>query len=146
VPFSPAGIYSPPAAATDAFPGKVIASADWNSVFIDISDALTALGKQNWTQAPRVINVTGTITVATTDSVLLIQASVPTIRLPASSTKPFPVKILGAATGIFSTHNSIVMPTGLETISGQASVSLNVDYQVATFYPLPTGGYVVVFG
>ena len=39
-------LYTPPAAATDAFAGKVIASADWNSVFTDISNGLTQIGQQ----------------------------------------------------------------------------------------------------
>jgi hypothetical protein len=39
------GVYSPPAAATDAFAGKVIASADWNAIFTDISSGLTTLAQ-----------------------------------------------------------------------------------------------------
>jgi hypothetical protein len=140
------GVYTPPAAAENAFPGKVIASADWNAIFTDISNAITDLGRQNWTQDPRVINVPGDIAVATTDLVILVQASTPNITLPASSTKPFPVRIMGAAAGIFGTNNSLVLPTGIETISGQVDVTLNRDYQVATFYPLSIGGYVVAFG
>ena len=39
-------LYTPPAAATDAFAGKVIASADWNSIFTDMSNAFTQIGQQ----------------------------------------------------------------------------------------------------
>jgi hypothetical protein len=145
MPFGPNGVYTPPAAAENAFPGKVIASADWNNIFTDISNALTSLGQQNWTQNPRVINVVGNFTVATTDSVIFVQASAPTITLPLSNTKPYPVRIIGAATGIFGTNNSSVIPTGSDKISGLTAVPLTVDFQMATFYPLASGGYVVAF-
>lgn len=146
MPFSSDGSYTPPAAAENAFPGKIIASADWNTIFTDISAAITTLGQQNWTNNPRVVNVPGDIAVAITDLVILVQASAPNITLPPSSTKLYPVRIIGAATGIFTTHNSLIVPDGIETISGQADVTLDRDYQIATFYPLPSGGYVVAFG
>jgi hypothetical protein len=146
MPFNPAtGVYTAPAAATDAFPGKVIASADWNSIFTDIQNGITSLGQQNWTQNPRVINVVGSFNVATTDAVIFVQASAPTITLPLSSTKPFPVRIIGAMTGIFGTNNSSVVPTSTDKISGLTTVLLNVDFQMATFYPLASGGYVVSY-
>src|SRR5262245_5853950 len=113
MPFGPNGQYTPPAAAENAFPGKVIASADWNQIFTDISAALTSLGQQNWTQIPRVINSVGNFSVNPTDAVIFVQASAPTITLPACATKPFPVKIIGALAGIFGTHNSAVVPTGI---------------------------------
>lgn len=37
------GVYTPPAAAENAFPGKVIASADWNAIFTDLSSAMTSV-------------------------------------------------------------------------------------------------------
>lgn len=39
------GVYTPPTGATNAFSGKVIASAVWNSIFTDLSSALTTLAQ-----------------------------------------------------------------------------------------------------
>lgn len=146
MPFDSQGNFTLPAAATDAFAGKVIASADWNSIFTSEIAGMTILGQMNWTNGPRVISASGNFSVATTDAFIFVKASAPTITLPLSSTKTCPVKILGGATGIFSSHNSAVVPTGSDTISGLTTLLLNVDYQVATFYPLSSGGYVATFG
>jgi hypothetical protein len=146
MPFSSGGIYTPPAAAEDAFPGKVIASADWNSIFTDISSGLTTVGQQSWTNIPTVISSPGNFTVNTTQAVIFIQATVGTITLPLSSTRSYPLKIMGAAAGYFGTHNSIVIPTSPDTLSGLGTLTLSANYQVATFYPLASGGYIVSFG
>lgn len=144
MPFDATGTYTPPTGAENAFPGKIIASATWNAIFIDIAAALTLLGQQSPVQAPRVITSTGNITVAATDFVIEIQASVPQIQLPASSLKSYPVRIIGAATGIFSSHNSQILPSGGQTLSGAASLTLTTDYQTVELYPLSTGGYLVL--
>ena len=39
-------MYTPPNGAENAFPGEIIASATWNSIFTDLSAALTFLGQQ----------------------------------------------------------------------------------------------------
>ena len=39
-------MYTPPNGAENAFPGQIIASATWNSIFTDLSTALTFLGQQ----------------------------------------------------------------------------------------------------
>ena len=135
------GVYTAPAAATDAFAGKVIASADWNAIFTDIASALTQLGQKQIIFLPRIISGSGNITVATTDLTILIGASVPVINLPASATKLNPVTIIGNASGIFSTHNSTVTPNGAETIDGLSTVVLNNDYQAITLFPLAAGGW-----
>jgi len=41
MPFNTAGVYTPPAGAESATPGAVIQSATWNSIFTDLSSALT---------------------------------------------------------------------------------------------------------
>lgn len=46
MPFNSAGVYTPAAGATTAAPGDVIRSATWNSIFTDISTALSTLGAQ----------------------------------------------------------------------------------------------------
>jgi hypothetical protein len=49
MPFASDGTYTPPNGAENAFAGKTIASATWNSIFTDLSSALTTLG-QAWAQ------------------------------------------------------------------------------------------------
>ncbi len=39
------GIYTPPTGAENAQPGGVIRSATWNTIFTDMSNALTGIGK-----------------------------------------------------------------------------------------------------
>ena len=45
MPFAANGTYTPASGATTAFPGQVIASATWNSIHTDFSDALTDIGE-----------------------------------------------------------------------------------------------------
>lgn len=46
MPFSiPSGIYTPPSGAENAVPGEVIRSATWNTIFTDLSTALTQVGQ-----------------------------------------------------------------------------------------------------
>jgi len=137
------GVYTPPTGAEDATPGAVIRSATWNTIFTDISTALTQLGEASWLQAPRVISSPGNITVAATDNVIMVQANVGTIVLPACATKQGPVRIMGAASGNFGTNNCVVIPNGVETLSGLGSLVLRTNYQVASFYPMSSGGYVI---
>lgn len=143
MPFDPAtGIYSPPTGAENAFAGKVIASATWNAIFTDIAAALTELGQSQIILTPRSIVAPGDITVAITDRIILIGASVPNINLPASATKLSPVTIIGNAAGFFSVHNSTLVPNGAETIDGLApNPVLTGDFQSMTLLPLAAGGW-----
>jgi hypothetical protein len=75
------------------------------------------------------------------DLIVLIGASVPVINLPAASTKINAVSIIGNATGIFSGNNSLIVPTGSDTIDGTTSVNLSNDYQSIILYPLPGGNW-----
>ena len=143
MPFNSSGVYSPPAGAESAAPSQVIRSATWNTIFTDISAALTLLGQQVLA-APRIISTPGSFTVAVSDAVILVKANAPVITLPLSSSKVGPVQIVGAATGIFSSHNAAVTPTGGDTISGLTGVTLAADYEALQLYPLASGGYVVI--
>ena len=146
MPFNSQGIYSPASGATTAFPGQVIASATWNGINADYTTALTSLGERSWVNGPRVISSPGSFTIVTTDTNIFVQTSAPTITLPLSSTKTSPVRVMGAATSIFSGHNSVIVTTSSDKLSGQSTMTLTLDYQIATFYPLPSGGYVVSYG
>lgn len=138
---STTGVFTPPDGSENAAPGLVIRSAVWNAIFTDIATALTELA-QLMAINPRTAS-SGSFSVTTTDTLILVTANAPVITLPACATKVGRVTILGAATGIFSLHNSVLTPQGGETISGESTVTLSIEHQVATLYPLSAGGYII---
>lgn len=144
MPFDTTGTYTPPLGSENAAPGQIIRSATWNSIFTDIANALTQLGQGQFVQNPRIITSVGSILVAAADTLILIQASVPTITLPNSTTKISSVTIIGNAAGIFSSNNSTIATTAAQTVDGLASgvMVLATDYQSVTFIPLAAGGWV----
>jgi len=124
MPFNPDGSFSPVAGAVDAFPGQVIASATWNSINEDYDTALTLLGQGGLAVAPRVITISGTVTVADTDLVIAMNLGSPsaiTFDLPAvagrSSAALYVFDFAGNAGPMTFT------PHGVETIMGLASWS-----------------------
>ena len=142
MPFDADGIFTLDVAATTAFPGKVLASADWNTIFGQIISGMAQLGKGQIVRSPRIISApTATVTVAVDDLILLIGAAVTNINLPASATKTSPIYIIGNAAGIFSISNANVNPNGAELIDGLAVVVLSNDFQALTLYPLVAGGW-----
>lgn len=148
MPFSSSGVYTPASGATVAAPGQVIASATWNSINADYTTALTTVGQASAVNQPRVINVAAPFTVTTTDYIVQIHQSVGTITMPLSSTRTYPVKIIGTNNGVFATPATVVAtaPDGFSnagTGNGTPTITLTVNYQVATFYPLASGGYIV---
>jgi hypothetical protein len=137
LPFNPAtGVYTPPTGAENAAPGEVIRSATWNTIFTDIAAALTQLGQSSWVVTPRVITTAGSFTVHTTDSIIQVKASAPTIFLQPVSLMTAPVKIMGATASVFGNFTSVVVPVPPDTISGQGTLLLNANFQVATFFPV----------
>lgn len=136
------GTYVPVTGETTAQAGDVIRSSAWNAIHTDIGACLTQLG-QILLQGPRIITVSGTVNVTTTDSILIVQASAPIINIPTASSRTSSIKIMGGAAGIFSVNNSVITPMGGDKISGLATVTLNVDYQVITLFPLASGGYLI---
>jgi hypothetical protein len=152
MPFDPStGIYTPPTGAENAAPGQVIRSAIWNTIFTDIATALTAVGQRETIQIPTQPGF-GSFTVSAATSVLQIGFSVPTLFLQPASLMTGPLKVMGTAASIFGTNTTVIIASGSDKISGQGTLTLNANFQVATFYPIyagsmPTGGgYVVTFG
>ena len=146
MPYAPvSGIYTAPAAALPAAPGQVIASANWNTIFTDISTALTQLGEASsniFVKTPRVASA-GSFTVIATDVVVYVTASAPTIFVPSCTVMQAPVRIIGTAGTIFGTAKSVLVPSGGETFNGSATYTLSLNYQVAVLYNLPSGGFIV---
>jgi hypothetical protein len=137
------GNYTPPTGSENAAPAQVIRSATWNSIFTDLSTALTTLGNMLYTQNARVISTPGAVTIAAADALVEITVSVSIINLPAASLKLWPVLIAGNAAGIFGTHSAVITPNGADTLSGQNTLTLNANYQVVQLIPLSSGGWIV---
>lgn len=139
--FNPSGTYVPTTGAETAAPGDVIRSATWNTINVDYAAALTQLAQGVFVPTPR--SVSGSFTVAAADTTILVTGSAPTITMPSCASKLGVVTIMGAAASIFSGHTSVVLFQGTEKGSGLGTITLSTDYQVITFYPLSTGGYIV---
>lgn len=86
MPFASNGIYTAPTGATNAQPGQVIRSATWDTIFTDLSSALTLVGQQLW-NGPATITTSATLS-ATSATVIVNAASDVTLTLPSASTVP----------------------------------------------------------
>lgn len=145
MPFSGSGVYTPPTGAENAAPGVVIRSTVWNTIFTDISAALTTLGQASpAVAAPTTLSAASAYTVAPTDRVVLVSAAVGTIVLGAATLRTGNVTIMGTSTLFFGTNNVVLLPTGADKISGAGSLVLNRGFQATVLYALPSGGYVVI--
>lgn len=143
MPLAPNGTYTPPTGAENAAPGEVIRSATWNTIFTDLSAAITQLGEGVFLPTPRTVSSSGSFTVLATDTTILITVPAPTITLPLSATKTGPIVIYGAAGTIFSGTNSVLLCSGGDTINGSATRTLTTAYQSIYLYPKSSGGYLV---
>lgn len=140
--FDSAGTFSAVSGATDAFSGQVLSSVTWNAINTAYDTALTQLGTAQFVRAIRVISSSGSFTIAALDRFVYVQAPAPTIVMPACATKLCPVTIYGAASTVFGSNSSTIVPNGVETINGAASQVLNQNYESVTLMPLASGGYV----
>lgn len=76
--FNDNGVFTMPTGATDAFPGKVISSTDWNNINTQVQAALTSLGQG----APYVL---GTSAVAVPLTGGTAETALATISVPAGT-------------------------------------------------------------
>lgn len=143
MPYNSDGVYTPPLGAENAAPAQIIRSATWNTIFTDISSALSSVGNgAAWINSPTTIT-SGPYTVLPTDTVVLVKGSVGTIALPLSASKaPGLTYIMGAASTVFGSASAVVVPTSPETVNGAATLTLSSNFQVATLYALSSGGYI----
>ena len=106
MPYNSSGIYTAPSGATNATPGQVIRSATWDTIFIDLSAALTQVGEQLWSHP---VTVTSNYTVATTVAAIIVNATVgvtltllPATAAPASK---LIIKTVAAQTVVSASSN-----------------------------------------
>lgn len=145
MPFNSSGVYTPPTGAQNAAPGVVIRSTTWNTIFTDISAALTTLGQASpAVAAPTTLSAASAYTVVPADRVVLVSAAVGTIVLGAATLRAGNLTIMGTSTLFFGTNSVVLLPTGADKISGAGSLVLNRGFQATVLYALPSGGYVVI--
>jgi len=138
--FNAGGVYTPPTGATNASPGEVIRSAIWNSIFTDLSSALTLLGQQLYGSTAV---AAATYAPVSTDSLLLVDYSgAVTINLPAASSRSgYPISIKDTS-GAAQTNNITIARNGSDTIEGLTSIVINVAYGGYNLFPV-TGGWIL---
>lgn len=94
-----------------------------------------------------IVTAAGTYNVGATDSIILINktiAAANNVQLPSSLSHnglPLTVKDLK---GDAATNNIMVLPSGAETIDGLTSVPINANYGGFKFWPLITGGWLIL--
>ena len=140
MPFSGSGVYTPASGATTAAPGDLIRSSTWNSIFTDISSALTLLGQQLYGTTP--IVSTPYAPVATDAFILVSFAGAVTINLPSAASRngyPLVIKDISGAAG---TNNITINRDGSDTIEGATSIVINTDWGGWHLVPV-SGGWVV---
>lgn len=139
MPFNSAGVYTPPAGAESAAPGDVIRSATWNSIFTDLSTALTSLGLQLYGAT--------SVTVATynplvTDATLLVnRAGAVSVVMPLASARAGNPLLIKDISGAASTNPITITFTGGESVEGLTTVVINNRYGSFKLYPLAAGNY-----
>lgn len=145
MPFLANGTYVPPTGAENAAPGEVIKSSVWNTIFTDISAALTTLGQASpVTATPTTLTAPGNYTVSASDRMVLVQANVGTIVMPSGTVRTGNVVIAGATSLNFGTNKCVLLPTAPDTFSGLSQITLGTNYQSIALYALASGGYLVI--
>lgn len=141
MPFNGSGVYTPPAGATTAAPGDVIKSSVWDSIFTDISNALTLLGQQLYGATQ--VSSTPYVPLAADSFLLMNVASAAVVNLPLSSSRSgYPLKIKDISGAVSTPHVITINANGADTIEGAASITITADYGGWNLYPI-TGGWVL---
>lgn len=133
------GVYTPYTGAESAAPGQVISSATWNSIFTDLSAALTLLGQQLYGTTS--VTASSYTTVSTDAFIQVNYAGAVTINLQASSARagyPITIKDVGNRA---HTNNITITPNGADTIQGLSGIVITTNYGGYTLFPI-TGGWV----
>lgn len=141
MPYASTGVYTPPTGAENATPGGLIQSSIWNSIFTDISSALTLLGQQLY--GTTTVTTSPYVPVTTDANLLVNKSTAVTINLPtAASRNGYPLKIKDIS-GVAQTNNITIAANGSETIEGFASVPINSAWGHYNLYPV-TGGWIIL--
>lgn len=141
--FNASGVYTPASGATTATPGAIIASATWNSIFTDLSNALTLLGQQLY-GSTAIDNTKSPYAPTTTDTLLLVSTTgaAVVINLPsASSRNGYRLRIKDSGGDAF-TNNITINRNGTDLIEGLTSLTISTNYGGYDLIPV-TGGWII---
>lgn len=139
-------LYTPPAAATTAITGKVIASADWNTIHTDLSTALTQIGQQyvvltavnfNSSNTDNTVSIVfpSNMTTYLVDKVIITSASA---SLTSATCGVFTATAAGG-TAIVTSGTAITVSTAsANTLNNSQSLTVNntgtQSYNLSTLY------------
>lgn len=121
--FGNTGVYTPVTGAESATPGATIKSATWNSIFTDISAALTQIAQQAFTSS--VVRVTATAyTVQTSDAAIIFnQAALVTLTLPAPASNVGRWLRVKTVAGGVNSASSNVLPLANDSVANATVVA-----------------------
>lgn len=126
MPFNGSGVYTPPNGAENAVPGGLIQSSVWNSIFTDISTALTTVGER----------LLGTSFIVTSSAAAALAvgpngATNPALQVDASAASlAAGLKIAGAVTG---------GTVALSVIDSGSNTNMSIDAKGAGVVSIGTG-------
>jgi hypothetical protein len=143
MPFGPNGTFTPVTGATTATVGAVIKSATWNSVFTDISTALTQLGNQTFQPTTPFYGLylvgilKGANMNSTVDQAIAITAPTPNYLVQAIRMVNPSRTLSAAAGGYFSAANKggATLVATNQAFSGLTTNSLNIAGNAISFTP-----------
>lgn len=140
MPFDSSGTYTPPTGATTAAPGDVIRSSIWNSVFTDLSNALTLLGTQLYSTTP--VTTTPYVPLSTDATLLVNVGGASVINLPSAASRDgYPVLVKDTS-GAAATNNITINRDGTDTIDGLTNIKITSNYGAYWLQPI-TGGWII---
>lgn len=114
------GIYTPPTGAESAVPGAVIKSSTWNSIFTDLSAALTQVAQQAFTSALVTLGNINSYTLASSDCALLVSNASPTVLTlpPVTAGRWLRIKTVNGAVNSASVNISSLTGSNTSVIVG----------------------------
>ncbi len=124
-------------------------------LLVSVATKAVGSGSSSSTSTYRTITSAGSVSVLSTDSILLLQKSpsgASTINLPASSARSGKTVTIKDLTGDANTNHITIVPSFGETIDGlsaSAAVAngialIDVDYGSKSLFPLTSGGWYVL--
>jgi hypothetical protein len=131
-------IYTAPAAATDAYPGKVIASADWNAIFTDLQTALNQLAQHTVATAVN-FNAVGDTAMAITLPTGFTRYTLGNIRISGASASLTTAQFglftaaSGGGTAIISGGTAITVSTASDNTNNNAMIATPSNANTQSF-------------
>lgn len=130
------GVYTPPTGATTAVAGDIIRSATWNSIFVDISTSLSALGQNLYSTTS--VTTTPYIPLSTDSQLEVNIAGAAVVNLPTVASRNGLPLYIKDVSGAANTNNITINRNGADTIEGLTSVTIKDAYGGYLLFPVGT--------